>query len=157
MPEPNFLPAGRFCKAMKVPRSLKLLLCIITCIPALVLQQFLHSCFFHVHTHKPRHKPGLPTGGEVHMHVPNIFLAWKVTLSIFYLYVSAGWLSHCSSQPVVVDGVGVVDHWLHVSMFMQDGSHLCWFQWEQYHYTRKSSQSQEIHTCWKDVSPVLIF
>lgn len=27
MPEPNFLPAGRFYKAMKLPRSLKLLLC----------------------------------------------------------------------------------------------------------------------------------
>lgn len=53
------------------------------------------------HTHKPRHKPGLPTGGEVHVHVPNIFLAWKVTLSIFYLILvltTSNQAEHASSN-----------------------------------------------------------
>lgn len=101
MPEPNFLPAGRFYKAMKLPRSLKLLLCIMTCMPALVLQWFLHSCFFHIHTHKPRHKPRLPTEGGVHMHLPHIFLAWKVKLHVFYLIfvlTTSSLVEHASSN-----------------------------------------------------------
>lgn len=101
MPEPNFLPAGRFYKAMKLPRSLKLLLCIMTRMPALVLQWFLHSCFFHIHTHKPRHKPHLPTGGGVHMHLPHIFLAWKVKLHVFYLILvltTSSLVEHASSN-----------------------------------------------------------
>lgn len=42
-------PWGRFCKAMRLPRNLKLQPRIITCTSALVLQRllFVHGCFFH--------------------------------------------------------------------------------------------------------------
>lgn len=47
--EPTFMPLGRFCKAMRLPRNLKLQPRIITCTSALVLQRllFVHGCFFH--------------------------------------------------------------------------------------------------------------
>lgn len=46
--EPTSMPLGRFCKAMRLPRNLKLQPCIITCTSALVLQRllFVHGCFF---------------------------------------------------------------------------------------------------------------
>lgn len=94
------MPVGRFCKATRLPRNLKLPPCVITCILALALLiptrlLLSHTCrenktqtrlaCWSPYLALYKLKNSFHQHVEVHMHIPNLFLAWKVTFSIFYL------------------------------------------------------------------------